>query len=143
MRTDPDIQFGFTLLEVMLAVVLLGMALTVFFSSTNQGVAVAIQATEYQISREMLDELSLREPLDLEEMEEGVTRGSFSHPEHDRVNWTRTVEIEGKEEDRFFRLTTEVSRGDGQGALRESVETFIHQPSAVRGGWVQEPFDDF
>ncbi len=143
MITDRNQRNGFTLIEVMLAVLILGMSLTIFFSTTSQGVAVAVQAREYQISREMLSELTLREPLDLEELEEGVIRGSFTHPEHGRVSWTRTVEIEGKEEDQFFRLTTEVSRGDGQGALHESIETFLHQPSAIRGGWVQEPFDEY
>lgn len=141
--TEQHKTKGFTLIEVMLAVLILGMSLTIFFSATSQGVAVVVQAREYQISKEMLDELSLREPLDLEELEEGVIRGSFTHPDYGRVAWIRTVEIEGKEEDQFYRLTTEVSRGDGQGTLRESVETFIHQPSAIRGGWVQEPFDAF
>lgn len=127
----------------MLAVLVLGIALTVFFSAANQGVGVAVQATEYQISRNLLQELALREPLDLEDMEEGVLRGSFTHPDHGRVSWTRTLSLEGSEEDRFYRLRTEISRGEGKAGQRESVETFIHQPTAVRGVWVKEPFDDF
>ncbi|MGA0332873.1 MAG: prepilin-type N-terminal cleavage/methylation domain-containing protein [Kiritimatiellia bacterium] len=141
--TDPSSQSAFSLLEVLLAVLVLGIALTVFFSAANQGLAVAGQAREYQISRGLLAELELREPLDLEELEEGELQGSFSHPEYGRVTWTRSVRLEGEEEDRFYRIKTEISRGDGQTGLRESTETFVHQPSAIRGGWVQEPFDDF
>lgn len=143
MQTEQMPRDGFSLLEVLLAVLVLGISLSVFFSAANQGLAVVMQARDYQISREMLEELSLREPLDLEALEEGVTRGTFTNPEYGQVAWTRTVAIEGKEEDQFFRLTTEISRGEGQVAKRESVETFIHQPSAIRGGWVQEPLDDF
>lgn len=141
--TDLPASRGFTLLEVMLAILILGLGLTVFYGAANEGVAVAVQAREYQISRQMLRELDLREPLDLEEVEEGVLTGAFTHPQYGRISWTRSLEAVGEEEDEFFRLTSEVSRGSGKGALRESVETFLHPPSAMRGGWIQEPLDEF
>ena len=134
---------GFSLLEVLLAVLVLGIALTVFFSAANQGVGVAMQATEYQISRGLLHELELREPLDLENLEEGVTRDSFTQPAYGRVEWTRALTLAGTEEDQFYRLKTEITRGSGRAGQQESIETFIHQPSALRGVWVQESFDDF
>lgn len=143
LKTKDHPSNGFSLLEVLLAILVLGIALTVFFSAANQGVAATLQAREYQTSREMLEELELREPLDLEEFEEGITRGTFRHSVHGRVNWTRTVTIEGKEEDGFFRLTTKVSRGEDEAVQEESIETFLHLPSATKGGWVKEPFDEF
>lgn len=143
MKTDLSRNNGFSLLEVLLAVLVLGIALTVFFSAANQGLAVVAQAKEYQASRELLEELELREPLDLEDLDEGEIRGSFSHPEHGRVEWTRTLTLVGEEEDHFFRLKTEISRGDGQAGLRETTESFIHKPSAMKSGWVKEPFDEF
>ena len=87
--------------------------------------------------------MELREPLDLENLEEGITRDSFSHPAYGRVEWTRALTLAGTEEDQFYRLKTEITRGSGRAGQHESIETFIHQPSALRGVWVQESFDDF
>lgn len=135
-------QAGFSLLEVLLAVLVLGIALTVFFSAANQGIGVVSRAREYQISRGLLNELALREPLDLEELEAGEFRGDFTHPDYGRVTWTRILTEVGGEDDRFFHLRTEISRGSGLAGQQESMETFIHLPSALRGIWVKEPFDD-
>jgi prepilin-type N-terminal cleavage/methylation domain-containing protein len=140
--TDSS-QNGFSLLEVLLAVLILGLSLTVIFSSANKGVAVVSQARNYQISRGLLHELTLRDPLDLEEIEEGEFQGAFSHPEHGRVEWIRTVTLEGAEADRFYHLLTEISWGERSHPQRESIETYLHQPTAIRGGWVQEPLDEF
>ncbi|WFB37163.1 prepilin-type N-terminal cleavage/methylation domain-containing protein [Kiritimatiellota bacterium B12222] len=142
MKTKPSLRSGFSLLEVLLAVLILGIALSVFFAAANQGVAVAIQAREYQISSDMLEELALREPIDVEAIEEGELSGHFSHPEHGSIEWTRTFEVVGREEDRFYKLTTQVARGNGLGGKSESFETFIHQPTALASDWVQEPFDE-
>lgn len=143
MLTDLSPRNGFSLLEVLLAILILGLTLTVVFSSANQGLAVVTQAKSYQISRGLLQELDLREPLDLEELEEGELRGTFTHFEHGAVQWTRIVSQEGAEEDRFYRLSTEITWGGNDQEHTESVETFIHQPTAISGGWVQEPLDDF
>lgn len=143
MLTDTSRRKGFSLLEVLLAVLILGLTLSVVFSSANQGLAVVTRARDYQISRGLLHELELREPLDLEEMEEGEFRGNFTHGEHGVVQWTRIVAVEGAEEDRFYRLRTEINWGGNDLPQAESVETYIHQPTAIRGGWVREPLDDF
>ncbi len=130
-------------MEVLLAVLILGLTLTVIFSSTNQGLAVVTQARDYQISRGLLSELDLREPLDLGDLGAGELRGSFTHSEHGRVQWTRVLAQEGAESDRFYRMSTDITWGGSDQVRTESVETFIHQPTAIHGGWVQEPFDDF
>lgn len=142
MLTDSSPRNGFSLLEVLLAVLILGLALTVIFSAANKGLAVVSQAKDYQISRELLDELTLREPLDLEELEEGELRGTFSHPGVGLVRWTRVLLLEGAEEDRFYQMDTEIAWGGPEQPRTETLQTFIHQPTAVSGGWVQEPLDD-
>ncbi|MDA3874325.1 MAG: hypothetical protein PF795_10265 [Kiritimatiellae bacterium] len=40
-------------------------------------------------------------------------------------------------------MSTEITWGGNDQPRTESVETFIHQPTAIAGGWVQEPLDDF
>ena len=132
---------GFSLMEVMLAVLILGLSLTVFFSSASQGVDVVMRARGYQDGRELLDWVDLQEPLDLEKLEEGELRGGLSHPELGSFSWVRNVRMEGREEDRLFLIRTEVE-GEGERPVRESREVFVYQPVSLRRGWVQEPWDE-
>jgi hypothetical protein len=128
-------------MEVMLAVVILGMSMTVFFSAANQGVDVVVRARGYQDGRELLNLVELREPLDLEDFEEGVTRGRLDHPELGSFEWVRDVQVEGPEEDELFRIITSVE-GTGDRPARESKEEFLYLPVASRRGWVEEPWDE-
>ena len=132
---------GFSLLEVMLAVLILGLSLTVCFSAANQGLDVVIRARGYQDAREMLDWVDLREPLNLEDLEEGVETGTLRHPELGSFSWEREAQLEGREEDRLYRVETRVV-GEGLRPARESREVFVYQPAALRRGWIQEPWDD-
>jgi prepilin-type N-terminal cleavage/methylation domain-containing protein len=131
---------GFTLLEVLLAVVILGISLTVFLQAAGKGIAFVSDAQGYERSRTFLNRLDLEEPLDLENLEEGVERGTLDGDDDGTVRWTRTITIEGKEEDELYHIRSEVSWGRDI-LHEESVETLLHQPTAIQGGWVKEPVD--
>jgi prepilin-type N-terminal cleavage/methylation domain-containing protein len=132
---------GFTLLEVLLAVLILGMGLSVFFGAANQGLSVVESARVYEAGRSYLNLLDLRAPLDLENLEEGELTGDL---EDNGVpfRWTRTVTAVGKEEDKFFHLLTRVEWGDSDAPNSESTETYLHLPSALREDWVREPAEE-
>jgi len=131
---------GFTLLEVLLAVLILGTTLTLFFSAANQGLDVVMDAWNYQQARTFLQQLELEEPLDLEALDEGEDSGTLDGGDQGTVRWSRIVTYEGEEEDELFHIRTEVVWGR-EGEFRETVDTLIHRPSAIRGGWIQEPAD--
>lgn len=132
---------AFSLIEVLLAVLVLGVALTVFFSAANQGLSFTMQARDYQVYREILRELEFREPLDLENIKAEEITGSFTHEEFGNYQWRRSIESVGKEEDEFYSITTRVWR-EGQSAEDgESTETFLYQPDALAGSWVREPYE--
>ncbi len=131
---------GFTLLEVLLAVVILGTSLTIFFTAAHQGLDVVIDARAYQQARTFLQQLELEEPLDLEDLDEGEDRGTLDGGDQGTVQWKRIVTYEGEEEDELFHIRTEIVWGQ-QGEYSESVDTLLHKPTAMRGGWVQEPAD--
>jgi len=131
---------GFTLLEVLLAVLILGTTLTLFFSAANQGLDVVTDAWTYQKSRTFLQRLELEEPLDLDALEEGEDSGTLDGGEEGVIRWNRTIRLEGEEEDELFHIRTEVVWGRNR-EYQESVETFLHRPTAIKGGWIQEPAD--
>lgn len=131
---------GFTLIEVLLAVVLLGVSLTIFLDAANQSLAFIADARDYERARTYLHLVDLREPLDLENLEEGEERGSLNVDGRHRIAWSREITSVGHEEDKLFHIRTEVSWGENH-TFRESLETYLHLPSAREGGWVQEPAD--
>jgi len=132
---------GFSLLEVMLAVFVLGLAMTVFFSATSQGVDVVLRAEGYQHARELLHWVDLREPLDLEDLEESSEQGRLDHPELGSFDWSRDIRVEGREEDELFRIITSVEQTEDK-RISESREEFLYLPAASRRDWVKEPWDE-
>ena len=138
--TRRESVHGFTLVEVLLAIVLLGVSLTIFLDAANQSLAFISDARDYERARNYLQILELREPLDLENLEESRDGGTLNVDGPARVAWTREVTEVGKEEDELFHIHTEVSWGRDS-VFRESVDTYLHLPNARAGGWVREPAD--
>ena len=136
--SDPD---GFSLIEVMLAVFILGLSVTVFFSTASQGIGVVTRSRGYQQGRELLDWVDLQEPLDLQDLEEGEEQGGLSHPEMGSFDWERIVAVEGPEDDQLFLITTRVVSSEDE-SIRESREVFLYAPLVRRRGWVEEPWDE-
>ena len=134
---------GFSLLEIMLAIVVLGIGLTVFFSAVNQGVFFAVTAQDYHMYRKIHNELNLLEPLDIEDLEEGDSSGSLRFRDSGTWRWQRVISAVEDEEDGLFHLRTQVWREGDRPEDGESTETFIYQPDALAGGWIQEPYDEF
>jgi len=133
---------GFSLLEIMLAIVLLGIGLTVFFSAINQGVFFAVTARDYHMTREIHNELNLLEPLDVENLAEGELSGSLQFRDRGTWRWQRVITAVEDEEEGLFHLRTQVWRDGDRPEDGESTETFIYQPDALAGGWIQEPYDE-
>lgn len=132
---------GFSLIEVMLAVFILGLSVSVFFSSTSQGIGVVSRARGYQHGRELLNWVELQEPMDLEDLEAGSESGRLSHPELGSFTWERDVVVEGPEEDELYLVKTRVS-SSSDSTIQESREVFIYAPLAKRRDWVEEPWDE-
>jgi prepilin-type N-terminal cleavage/methylation domain-containing protein len=136
-----DDAAGFSLLEVLLAILVLGLALVAFFGAVGEGVAVVTAAREYETARSLMHQVDVREPLDLEDLERGEFSGRFDGEFRD-YRWRRTVEPVGKEEDEFYRVETVIEWGDARNPGEERVETYLHAPSARREGWVKEAAPD-
>lgn len=129
---------GFSLIEVLLAMLVLGISLMAFFHAVSQGTALVAEARDYETARMLLNRLNVTEPLDLEDFDEGQTRGFFGGDFHNH-RWQRVVTLAGKEEDGFYHIETRVEWGDTLDPRVESVETYLHLPTARRAGWIREP----
>lgn len=128
---------GFSLIEVLLAMLVLGLSLMAFFHAVSQGTALVAEARDYETARMLLNQLDVIEPLDLEDFSDGET-GGFFDGEFRNHRWRRVITLAGREEDEFYHIETRVEWGDTRDPRVESVETYLHLPTARRAGWMRE-----
>ncbi len=127
---DIQRKAGMTLIEVVIAMAVLGIALTGIMVATGRCLAVAQRARAYEIARSLIDRVEQENPLLLlEEMEEGEERGGFEGgPEG--FTWERRIErVETEqrqlEEQGLFRVTTRVIWTDHSQESAEEVVTLF------------------
>ena len=115
-----------TLVEVLMAVVILGTALVALVEAASRALAVVRQARNYEIARRMLGQVDAENPLRLlDEIQAGEESGGFeSGPAG--WSWTRTIEDLGADDEQkegLFQVTTGVhwSQGDRMG-MEETVQ---------------------
>lgn len=115
-----------TLIEVMLAVVILGMSLGALIEAASRALAVVRQAANYEMARRMLGRVDAENPLRLlDEIQAGQDGGGFeSGPAG--WSWERTLADYGADDEQqkgLFLLTTRVfwSNGDRRG-MEETVQ---------------------
>ena len=100
---------GLTLIEVMLAVSIMGIAGIALISAIGQGMAVVRGARLYSHAHTLLARVDLEHPLFDDEIEVGVQQGRFEDRDLGQFEWRRQIEAVGEEEDRLFLVTTRIS----------------------------------
>jgi prepilin-type N-terminal cleavage/methylation domain-containing protein len=132
----PTLHYsGLTLIEVMLALTILGMGLTVLIATTSRCLGVVRQAKNYETARHLLGRVELEHPLQLEEkIEAGSDSGDFSG--EPGFQWTRDIEVVGKEEDGLFSVLTRIAWSDSGRKKSEEVITYLYRPEEKEGGTV-------
>ena len=126
---------GLTLIEVMLAITILGIGLTILISTTSKCLGVIRQAKNYETARHLIGRVEVEKPLQLEEkIEEGSDNGSFSDVEG--FTWTREIAIVGRKEVGLFSVRTEVAWSDSGKHRSEEVITYLFHPEEKKGGTV-------
>ena len=125
-----------TLVEVLLAVVILGIALGGLVEAASRALAVVRQARNYEMARRMLGRVDAENPLRLlDEIQAGQTSGTFPGGPAG-WSWTRTLEDLGaddEEQEGLFRLTTRVSWGTGERRSQEEAVQMLYVPENADG----------
>lgn len=119
---------GLTLVEVMLAMVIMTIGGIVLITSVSQCLGVVRAARLYNHAHALLARIELEHPLFDEDIQEGADRGYFSGTEYGNFEWSRTIETVGEEEDRLFEIRTRVSWTRRGRAGYEEVVYYRHAP---------------
>ncbi|MBU1694784.1 MAG: prepilin-type N-terminal cleavage/methylation domain-containing protein [Verrucomicrobia bacterium] len=125
---------GLTLIEVMLAIAILGLGLTALIATVSRCIGVVRQAKNFQTARHLLARAELENPLQLEEeIDEGSEEGSFEGGPYG-YRWSRTIERLGREEDGLFTVTLRVTWSDRGRSSFEEIVTCVYAPEVKEGG---------
>lgn len=127
---------GLTLIEVMLAIAILGMGITGLVACTSRCLAVVRKARDYETSRRLFGVLEIEKPLKMEDLKEQEDDGTFSEP-YGSFRWRRVIEIVGKEADGLYKMTMTISWADNGKQAEESVVTYLCGFDAKEGGTVE------
>jgi len=131
-----------TLIEVLLAVVILGTALVALVEAASRALAVVRQARNYETARRMLGRVEAENPLWLEdEIVAGQDSGGFDGGPSG-WSWNRVIEDYGMEDEQkegLFLLTTRVfwTRGNKKG-MEETVQ-YLYVPENSDGERTLKP----
>ena len=125
-----------TLVEVLLAVVILGIALGGLVEAASRALAVVRQARNYELARRMLGRVDAENPLrTLDEIQAGQTGGGFeSGPAG--WSWTRNLEDYGaadEQKEGLFLMTTRVFWGTGERKSSEEAVQYLYVPENSDG----------
>lgn len=122
---------GLSLIEVMIAVLIMGVGISSMVAAASKSLAVANKAREYETVRRLIGQVDLEIEIDLEEIEEGVESGRFTGP-YANFSWKREIEEVEDEALEMFLVKTSVSWSDRGKTVTEEVQTYIHGPSFER-----------
>ena len=126
-----------TLIEVMLALTILGLGLSVLITTASKCLAVVRQAKNYETARRLLGQLEVEHPLPLEEeIQEGSEEGAFESGAPEGYRWERVIERIGREEDGLYSVRMRVTWSDRGKSAGEEVTTFLYRPEETKGGTV-------
>ena len=140
LRAGREARAGMTLVEVLLAIVILGSALAALLSAASQAIGVVKQARNYETARTMLGMVEVEKPLRLEEeITVGEESGSFKDGPAGWT-WKRRIEPaseEGEDDELMgglYLVTTTVYWGSGSGRTSsEETVRYLYVPENIDG----------
>lgn len=132
-----DRRAGLSLVEVMMAILILGIGISSLVMATSRCLAVVRKAKNFEIARRLMGEVELTDPLIPGEIEAGEDSGNFDPP-YNEWRWTRTVEEdENDEESGLFKVTMRVYWSEKGRETYEEVLTYLYSPEDKGGGAVE------
>lgn len=123
---------GFTLIEVILAVAILGIGLSVLVMTAARCIGVARRARDLETARRMIARVQLEFPLDKAELQEGEESGDFEDGPPGFV-WQRAILPAGEEDRGLFEVRTKVLWSENGTEAFEDVTTWVFAPESTSG----------
>ena len=127
---------GMTLIEVLLALAILGLGLAVLVECTARCLGVARKAKNFEAARYLLHRVELEHPLNgSEPLTAGVEEGVFAPP-YENFSWNRSIVPAGLDEEPLFEVYTRITWADDNRESTEETATMVFKPEQNSAGSV-------
>lgn len=125
---------GLTLIEVLLALVILGVGLTVLIATASRCLGVARKARHYENARHLLGVLEIDHPFDPEDDAAESDGGRFDPP-YERYGWSRTAQPAGEEDDDgLYTVRTRIAWTERGREGAEEIVELLYAPAETATG---------
>lgn len=116
---------GFTLMEVMLASLILAIGLGMIMAAVSQCLSVARSAKIFDTTRDLLARVEADNPIEIvEDIEDIADDGKFDDPTLEKYAWRREVEPVGDKKFGLFMITTTVTWSENNKESQEQLVTY-------------------
>jgi len=130
---------GLSLVELLLALAILGLGLSGLVTATSRCLAIAGRLERYQEARRLLSEIEALDPLFREDVETGRTSGTFDPP-YQAYRWEREIEevpFLDIEEPLLYHIRYRVSWSERGQESFEEAEMYYYAPKEKLEGTVE------
>ena len=118
---------GFTLVEVLLALVILSIGVSSMMIAMSQALSVVRTARNREIAQNLLRRIDLDFPIEKIDYEERIESGEFDDPEG--YYWTREILLSTRKKDGLFLTRTRIEWSEQCDAFEE-VQLYTYAPEA-------------
>lgn len=116
---------GMTLVEVLVALTILGTGVVILVSGAARALSVARRAQHYTNARHLLALVDLEQPVSsASELADAPESGEFEAP-FELYHWTREAELFGPEQDRMYLVRTRILWSDRGSETEEQTVTLM------------------
>ncbi len=113
---------GMTLVEVLLAMLILGMSISVLMSTASNCLSIIRKSRNYETARNLLHRVELEFPIDDEDVTNSETSGKFD--DYEDYRWEREIiELDEENQPNLYKITTKVFWLDRNEESSEEIET--------------------
>lgn len=129
MKTISPSKNGLTLIEVLVALVIITVGISSMMMAMTHVLALVSSARKFEVVRGLLQQVIIENPIDKETIEEGSGSGSFS--DNENYTWYREVLLVDEEErPGLFLVTTRVQWSErGKDSFDETI-SYVYAPDA-------------
>ncbi|TAN38580.1 MAG: prepilin-type N-terminal cleavage/methylation domain-containing protein [Verrucomicrobia bacterium] len=128
---------GMSLIEVLLALAILGIGLAVLIQAVSRCLAVVHKTRNYETARYLLQRLAAEHPLGMgQQIAAGAEDGNFDPP-NEQFSWHREITPIGLEDEPLFQINTRIAwSNDGGHESAQETMTIVFKPEYMQSGGV-------
>ncbi len=129
MKKKPTSKTGMTLIEVLIALIILSVGVSSMMVAMSRCLAVVRTARNRDVARSLLRQVDIENPIDRKTIEETTETGDFEN--HEAFDWSREIlMVDEEERPGLFLVTTRIQWSERGKDAFEEIVSYKYAPDA-------------